>query len=182
MDRNQMYPDPDATQAGAGGPPFYGHAGGEHSDQSEQMSGFRSLPTTQQIDDELQRALASRTTHTTHNTSQLMHSPMQSASVSHHQHEQDIANALTMSNHDQYAANAHQSPDSGDGSRKRSKVSRACDECRRKKVSTRLLFVVQNHFTKHDIRFGATRRTRTDRKHAPTARRAQIAAPSADNR
>jgi len=140
MDRDQIYPDPDTTQAGAGGPPFYGHAAGEHSEQSEQMTGFRSEVTSQLIDEQLQRALASRTTHATHNTSQLIDSPLQGASVGHHQHEQNIANALTMSNPDQYAANAHQSPDSGDGSHKRTKVSRACDECRRKKVLTRLLF------------------------------------------
>jgi hypothetical protein len=74
----------------------------------------------------------------------------------------------------------HDIYDPNDPNRKRSKVSRACDECRRKKVRERKPFNEGSTLT--DCRSAATRRARTDRKPAQVARGRERDVSSVDNR
>ncbi|KAF2116271.1 hypothetical protein BDV96DRAFT_47079 [Lophiotrema nucula] len=127
MASSSSYPDPDAQMGGAG---IYVSQHGTPPNQQQHMTSDAELRLQEHLAPQLQES------------SSLLHGgpqghPMNPALSAHHQFQtpsrpthspQQMAQSV-MSNLDE-----HNPYSDHDGSRKRSKVSRACDECRRKKI------------------------------------------------
>ena len=127
MTQNQSYPSPNAAQIGGAAGPFFGQNGGLSPS---------NMSTEIQLSAELSRAaqpvMSSDANAARDNGDagpQLQHHPP----IRHEPSPQQVAQGvMSLGEHPHPDFSTPQDP--GSGSRKRSKVSRACDECRRKKV------------------------------------------------
>lgn len=131
MTQNQSYPSPNAAQIGGAAGPFFGQNGGLSPP---------NMSTEIQLSAELSRAaqpvMASDANAARDNGDagqQLQHHP----TIRHESSPQQVAQGvMSLGEHPHPEFSTPHDP--GSSSRKRSKVSRACDECRRKKVITKL--------------------------------------------
>ncbi|KAK5162456.1 hypothetical protein LTR04_003710 [Oleoguttula sp. CCFEE 6159] len=130
MASGQSYPSPSQAQVGGGAGPFYGH-------QNDGGHAQADVPSDLQISADLSRAIApmmgssSNGGHenaTQHHQQQNVFDDRQPTSS-----EQMAQNVMGLQQDHSQAVEAQQTLGSA-SSRKRSKVSRACDECRRKKI------------------------------------------------
>jgi hypothetical protein len=127
----QSYPDPNAS-AGDGGAPFYTSA------SSQQPPGL-SNPEEIQLTAQLTRGLAPMMHAGPGGAMSESQDPRAHGNVNHHYEQEQDQNV-----HGQHMQGGHGpmdqmglqygAPDGSTAPRKRSKVSRACDECRRKKI------------------------------------------------
>lgn len=132
MASNAPYPDHDAPMGG--GPGLYTQNGGTSpAQQQQQMPSDADIQLQENLAQHLQRS-SDMMQHQAAAQGQQMnalnpaHHHFQSPPRPTHSPQQMAQTVMSMEDHNMYS-------DHGDGSRnKRSKVSRACDECRRKKV------------------------------------------------
>lgn len=147
MSEPQSYPSPNAAQMAAGAAGLYAHPNGSMSPSQEQsnpvdphlsLQNDNSLQTTlhDQLAASLSRVNEAPMAGTGQN--QQSHVPM-----AHHHIQQVQPSQPNQRHHDimgiaqdvmNVARDSHYQPQQDTNLRKRSKVSRACDECRRKKV------------------------------------------------
>ncbi|KAK8203446.1 hypothetical protein BKA81DRAFT_94513 [Phyllosticta paracitricarpa] len=150
MSDSQSYPSPNAAQMAAGAAGLYAHPNGNMSPPAEQSNPVDPHLALQN-DNNLHQELAShlsRINEAPMATAPTQQSHMPMAHHHHHHHHQGIQQVPQpqpnqQRHHDimgiaqdvmNVARDPHFSPQQDTNMRKRSKVSRACDECRRKKI------------------------------------------------
>lgn len=188
MSEPQSYPSPNAAQMAAGAAGLYAHPNGNMSppEASSAVDPHLSLQHEQTLHQELTAQLTRATeapmggaqnqqSHGLpmgHHVGQV-HTPVQQPSTP----QQMAQNAMNMAQDPHYSQQ-------DSNQRKRSKVSRACDECRRKKVgfSSRLPGSAWEGTILTCCRFAVMRLPRTGQRHAPAASAQVPAASLADSR
>lgn len=128
MASGQSYPSPTQQQMSSGYGPFYGHQNGAQSSPSHEV------PDDLQLRAELSRSLAPILNHP---PPQEHHQQPSHAQAQHYDDSQDhsqLAQDLLGFNEHQASPVDQHGQDTANKDKSRSKVSRACDECRRKKA------------------------------------------------
>ncbi|KAF2193374.1 hypothetical protein K469DRAFT_745006 [Zopfia rhizophila CBS 207.26] len=133
MTSSGSYPDPDSTQMGGGSGLYVNQNGGTPPAQQQQH-----LPTDPEL--QLQENLSQHLQRNSEmmqaanpqghqmNSAMTAHHPFQTPPRPTHSPQQMAQSVMSLEEHNMYGNH------DGGSSRKRSKVSRACDECRRKKI------------------------------------------------
>lgn len=146
MSPGPSYPSPTAAQVGAGAAPFYGQNGGSPSQIPTDLQRLQQADLGQ----EAAMMLSTPTNDVQHYTENDI--PMDASMTEPTSQERMAQGVLSLDHGDVGPSSA---------ARKRSKVSRACDECRRKKVRRHFAPFTNTSLTSY--RFDATRHLTTSR-------------------
>lgn len=162
MSSKQSYPSPNAAQVSAGAGPFYGQDAGDPTQIPHELQQLQAA--------ELSRSTAPMMAGSSHEAE---YATAEAQGMQHATSPERLAQGvLNMSEHDINASG---------GSRKRSKVSRACDECRRKKACAAAHTLDARGSSLIVCRFDATQQSTVQKTYAPIVKGRVHIANSADS-
>jgi hypothetical protein len=126
------YPDPDAAQAGGASAGLYvnNQNGGMSPPQPQHQQVDPELQLQENLSQHLSRSAMMSAGPPQENPMNTSHHHLQTPNRPTHSPQQMAQTVMNLEDHAPYGEH----PDVSSSQRKRSKVSRACDECRRKKV------------------------------------------------
>lgn len=155
MSSGPSYPSPTAVQVGGGAAPFYGQNGGSPSQLPADLQRLQQADLSQDTSMMMAASMNGAEHYADHEI------PMDDSMGGPTSPERLAQGVLNMEQGDVMATSA---------ARKRSKVSRACDECRRKKVRRRDRGIMDRHHVYANLnRFDVTRLRITLMIHAQAA-------------